>query len=381
MVVGGFWAILQLHTPILSGIRKGLQAYQKHKGAVENMPRTEKDIPMKWVLILTAAMIIPIFIMYQIFVKQLYVSIPMAMIMTVAGFFFSAVAGYMAGLVGSSNNPLSGVTIATILFAALVLLGLMGSEAENGPPAAILVGGVVCCAGAIAGDNLQDLKAGHIVQATPWKQQIMQIVGVLASALIMAPILSLLYNAYGFVGYVAPGQQEEGLLAAVQAGLMESIARGVFSGDLPWMFIIIGIGIGLFFIVFDEILRRRHASFRTPVLAVAVGIYLPFYLSTSIFLGGLLNLVIRRILRGRKAKPQQIEAAGHRGLLFASGLITGEAIIGILIAIPLVIQKNMDAEFMPFIKSPLGVWPGLLLLASIAGWLAMTALKKEAIRQ
>ena len=200
MVVGGLWTIINLRGSIFAGIKSGLDAYKTLSGKPVEIDRTEKDIPMKWVLALIVMSVVPLFILYQLFIGDVSVTVPMALIMLVTGFVFSAVAGYMAGLVGSSNNPISGVTIATVLFSALLLVALMGSGAENGPAAAIIIGAVVCCAAAIAGDNLQDLKAGHLVGATPWKQQVMQIIGTVSAALVMAPILTLLLKAYGFEG-------------------------------------------------------------------------------------------------------------------------------------------------------------------------------------
>ncbi|MCK4628950.1 MAG: oligopeptide transporter, OPT family, partial [Sedimentisphaerales bacterium] len=203
MVVGGLWTIINLRGSILAGVKSGLDAYKTLSGKSVEIDRTEKDMSMKWVLILIAISVVPLFILYQLFIGDVSVTVPMALIMLVTGFVFSAVAGYMAGLVGSSNNPISGVTIATVLFSALLLVALMGSGAENGPAAAIIIGAVVCCAAAIAGDNLQDLKAGHLVGATPWKQQVMQMVGTVSAALVMAPILTLLLKAYGFAGHAS----------------------------------------------------------------------------------------------------------------------------------------------------------------------------------
>ncbi len=175
MVVGGLWTIFHLRKSLLSGITSGLKAYRDLSGGGAEIARTEKDMPMKWILVLIVGSVVPLFLLYQVFVQQITVSITMAVIMLVTGFVFSAVAGYMAGLVGSSNNPISGVTIATVLVSSLLLLWLMGKDAPNGPAAAIIIGSVVCCAAAIAGDNMQDLKAGYIVGATPWKQQVMQL--------------------------------------------------------------------------------------------------------------------------------------------------------------------------------------------------------------
>ena len=217
--------------------------------------------------------------MFQAIVGALGVALAMTVIMVITGFLFSSVAAYMAGLVGSSNNPISGITIATILFTSLLLAWLMGGDTVSGPAAAIMVGAVVCCAAAIAGDNLQDLKAGYLVGATPWRQQLMQGVGVVSAVLVIAPILNLLLQAYG-IG--APTAEQPNALLAPQATLMASVAEGVFGAGLPWDMVVIGVGIGAGIIALDESLKARRSSWRAPVLAVAVGIYLPLQLSTAI---------------------------------------------------------------------------------------------------
>jgi putative OPT family oligopeptide transporter len=313
---------------------------------------------MKWVLILIAASIVPLFLVYQFFVQDLSVSLIMAVTMVVTGFIFSGVAAYMAGLVGSSNNPLSGLTIATVVVSALLLVLLMGKGAVNGPAAAIIVGSVVCCAGAIAGDNMQDLKAGQIVGATPYRQQIMQIVGTISAALVIGPVLILLHKAYGFAG--TPGAGSDAL-AAPQANLMASIAKGVFEGGLPWSFVFGGMALAVGIIILDCWLVRTGSNFRTPVLAVAVGVYLPFDLSVPIFVGGLIHFVANRVLLKSKNTP---ENASGGGLLFASGLITGEALMGILIAIPVVLLKQRDIN-LPLWDLPYGAILGIVLLGLI----------------
>src|SRR5690606_7929519 len=214
---------------------------------------------------------------------QWLVSIPMTIIMIVAGFVFVSVSGYLAGLVGSSNNPVSGITIATILFASFVLVFLLGRDSPIGAVAAIMIGAVVCCAAAVGGDNLQDLKAGYIVGATPWKQQLMLGIGAVSCALIMAPMLNLLDAAYG-IGPPTPEQPNS--LAAPQATLMASVAQGMFGGNLPWLMIAIGVVIGAAVILLDTILKSRESKFRVPVLAAAIGIYLPLELMVPIFIGG-----------------------------------------------------------------------------------------------
>ena len=335
MLIGGLWTIFQMRRSLLSGITSGLKAYQLlGDKSAKIIDRRDKDIPMNWVIVMVVACIVPVFLIYQTYFQQASVSIVMAIVMILTGFIFSAVAGYMAGLVGSSNNPLSGVTISTVLVSSLLLLLLLGSQSEKGAVGAIIVSSVVCCACAIAGDNMQDLKAGRLVGATPWKQQLMQIVGTISGAVVLAPILSLLHEAYRFKGEVGAG---EDALAAPQASLMGAVASGVFNGDLPWIYFNIGIATGIAIILADLYLYKKGSSFRMPVLAVAIGIYLPFELAVPIFIGGLIHLAIQKALQKRKSSKEQVANANRTGLLFASGLITGEAIMGILLAVPIVV--------------------------------------------
>jgi putative OPT family oligopeptide transporter len=239
----------------------------------------------------------------------------------------------MAGLVGSSNNPVSGITISTILVSAGLLV-LMKVDSTVGPIAAILIGGVVCCAAAIGGDNLQDLKCGQLVGATPWKQQTMQIIGVVVAAFFMAPVLNLLNDAYhiGSDGLPAP-----------QANLMGTVANGVFKGGLPWTIIGIGAAIAAAVIVIDSILAARGAKFRVPVMAFAVGVYLPYSLSTPIFFGGVIALLVERHLHKRKATSERRSQVERMGLLAAAGFITGEALMGIGLAVPVAIKHDENA--------------------------------------
>jgi len=365
MVVGGLWALIKLRKSIIFAINSGIKAVRS-KVNIADMPRTERDTPMNWVMIAIVVMIIPVFLIYLREIHDVAISGMMAILMVVAGFLFSAVAGYMAGLVGSSNNPISGVTIATILTAALILVVILGGDSEKGPAAAILIGAVVCCAAAIAGDNMQDLKAGHILGATPQKQQIMQMVGVVSAALVMPLVLQLLLTAYGF-GPATEAQPDS--LQAPQATLMESVARGVFSGDLPWDMIYMGGAIGIAVILLDLFLEKKGSSFRTPVLAVAVGIYLPFELDSAIMLGGLIAWLAHR----GQSKESEHEGGG---LLFASGLITGEALIGIALAIPVAIYGSGDV--LKIADKPFGSIPGILVTIAICIWLYRVARKKFA---
>ncbi len=369
MVVGGLWALISLAKPIIAAIKNGITAI-RHRHLNGESIRTERDMPMGQVIIAIGAMIIPIFIIYLREIHHVPITLFMSVLMVLAGFLFSAVAGYMAGLVGSSNNPISGVTIATILTSSLILLALMGKEASAGPVAAIMIGAVVCCAASIAGDNLQDLKAGYIVGATPRAQQIMLMVGVTAAAIALPAILNLLNTAYG----IGAQSGREGALQAPQASLMESVARGVFKGGLPWKMVYIGMAIGVTIIILDKIQEARKSEYRLPVLAIAVGIYLPFDLDSAVMVGGLVALLINRFQKRNKtrAQPDQATALGRSeraGLLFASGLITGEALVGILLAIPIVIwERNIFS-----LGFQLPALAGFLALIGVCYWLYRSA--------
>ncbi len=366
MIVGGIWAVLNLRGALVTSFKAGVEAFRKGAQKVSDTARTELDTPMSWVIIGIGILVIPIFFIYMSIIADVPITLFMAVLMIFAGFLFSAVAGYMAGLVGSSNNPISGVTIATILSTSLLLLLLMGSGgAISGAAGAILVGAVVCCAAAIAGDNMQDLKAGYILGATPRNQQVMQMIGVVAGALLIAPVLNLLLASKG-IG--SPTVDHPDPLTAPQATLMMSVATGIFGGELPWTIITIGGCIGVLIIIADLYLKKRGSTFRMPVLAVAVGLYLPFELDSSIFVGGVIAWALDRSFRKNQVSSQQKESASNSGLLIASGLITGEALMGILIALLATFGWSISIT-----DEPLGgSLPGLALLILILIYLYRT---------
>jgi putative OPT family oligopeptide transporter len=368
MIIGGLWALISLKSALVTAFESGVEAFKAGAQKASETLRTELDTPMSWVLIGIGVMVVPIFFIYLTIIQDVGVTLFMAVVMVLAGFLFSAVAGYMAGLVGSSNNPISGVTIATILSTAILLLLLMGSsDPARGAAGAILVGAVVCCAAAIAGDNMQDLKAGYILGATPRNQQIMQIIGVVAGALLIAPVLNLLLESKGIGN---PTVDHPDPLAAPQATLMMSVATGIFGGKLPWDIISIGAGIGVVIIMTDQYLKKIKSSFKMPVLAVAVGLYLPFELDSSIFVGGVIAWMLDRSFRANNTTKEVSDKASNAGLLIASGLITGEALMGIMIALLATFEINLQLSD----SSLGGSYLGLALLGLILFYLYRTVL-------
>jgi putative OPT family oligopeptide transporter len=352
MAFGGLYTLVRLRGALAQGIRSGLDAYRAVRAAGTDVrPRTERDITMRTVGIAMLVFVLALSLLYMYYVTgrleqlgNLWIGLVMAVVMLLAGFLFTAVAGYMAGVVGSSNNPISGVTIATVIFTALLLLGL-GLGPDLGPEATIFVAATIASAAAIAGDNMQDLKAGHILGSTPRKLQIMEVVGTMAAALVIPATLILLHQAYG-IGIPPPGCEGpdaartdcSNVLRAPQATLMAAVSQGIFLGGIPWSMFAMGVGIAALIVGADLVLERRRSSFRMPVLAVAVGIYLPLELATPIFLGGLIHWGAKRwTLRQLgdqppEARAEALERRLNRGILFSSGLIAGEAIIGIAVA-------------------------------------------------
>jgi len=369
MLIGGLWTLTRLRDPIwasLQTIRRESSALGARQPA-GTVLRTEQDAPSRWIVVSLGILLLPMTWIYSTVVESVTIGILMTILMGIAAFLFSSVAAYMAGLVGSSSNPVSGVTIATIMMASLLLVLLMGTGHPAGPAAALVIGAVVCCAAAMGGDNLQDLKTGHLVGATPWKQQVMQVIGVLTGALVLVPVLSLLQAKYGI------GEPTNSLphpLSAPQATLMANLTKSVFGAGLPWPLVGLGAGIGVLIILLDRRQERRGSIFRFPVLAVALGLYLPLKLSAAIFVGGVISrMVVRQAERGHHQ--------AQRGILFAAGLITGEALMGILLAIPIAlttIWPGLGADpLLIFATPPFGGWPGLAMMLLVGVFLYRVA--------
>lgn len=356
MLVGGLWNLLRLRSAIAKGIKSGLEAAALRKSN-NTLIRTEHDLPMNYVLLLLVSFVVPLSIMYYVILGDVALAILLGVIMLILAFIGTSIAGYLAGVVGSSNLPISGITIMNLLITALILKAL-GFPAMEGTIATILIAGVICMSAGIAGDIMQDLYTGYAVGATPWKQQVAEIIGTVAAAFVMAPVLNFLIQAYGIAGTPTAKTNP---LPAPQATLMASLTKGVFEGTLAWDMIIIGAVVAIVLIIIDEILRYKKSSFRTPVMPVAVGIYLPFGLALPIFAGGIIRAIVERKAR--------IEEGTNAGIIGAAGLIAGEAIMGILWAALIVSGIALTA---PATIDILGV----VLLAFIIIWLSIIGKKK-----
>ena len=361
MLIGGLWTLTKLRQPVWRSLQTLRESYRASgsSGGGTVMARTEQDASLLWIVTPFALSLLPMAWIYSTVVSSPIIGLLMTIVMALAAFLFSSVAAYMAGLVGSSSNPVSGVTIATIMVAALLLVLFMGAGHPAGPAAALVIGAVVCCAAAMGGDNLQDLKTGHLVGATPWKQQIMQVVGVLTGAVVLVPVLSLLQAKYG-IG--EPTSSHPHPLSAPQATLMASLTRSVFGAGLPWDLVGFGAAIGILVILLDRRQEARGRDFRLPVLAVALGIYLPLKLSAAICVGGVISALAR-------SAAGEGGDSSRRGLLFAAGLITGEALMGIVLAMPIALAALWPSlspdPFTVFHSPPLGGWPGLLIVVIV----------------
>lgn len=367
MAFGGIWALFTLVKPIRSAVSSSFEAFKKSRsGQKVSILRTEHDISMPYVFAGILLLALPIFFIFQHtfeianlpITSYLYWTtiVFLTIISLFVGFVCSSVGGYMAGVVGSSANPISGITIGAVLAVSLSLLLLLGSQINFGghtqesnslAAAVIIIAGVVAVAAAISCDNLQDLKAGQLVGSTPWKQQFVLIIGVIAGAIVVAPILELLYEAYGIgESFPRPGMDMSHALAAPQATLMASVAQGIFSHTLDLPLVLIGVGIGVFVLVIDRaILAPAGSQYRLSVLAVALGVYLPLTIVLTIVFGGVINFLAQRSVSSRKKElgPKYsvlVANTGRQGLLLAAGMIAGDALIGILLAIPFAAYQN-----------------------------------------
>lgn len=314
MAIGGIAALVRVRAGLARAVRE-LRVGWTARNAGDAV---RVDLPGGWILVLTALAVAATGALYLRFTGTVGIALLATALMVVACFFFVGVASYIVGLVGNSNSPVSGMTITAVLATGAVLF-LAGYTGMQGMVATLGVAAIVCCAACTAGDTCNDLKTGSLVGATPWRQQQIQLVGVAVAALVMAPVLQLLDDAYGI------GSRE---LAAPQASLFASLARGFFGDEsLPWGLVGLGAGIGAVVLLLDAALRERGSSTRLHLMPIAVGMYLPLGLSVPILVGGAIEVWTRR------ARAPATDPGAEGGILFASGAVAGEALVGVAIAL------------------------------------------------
>ncbi len=369
MGVAAVWTLITLAKPVVEGMKESLQAVR--------MPEKEKarhrmdiDMSIKSVGLVFVVMVLGLLGIFYSFVSPadlpvgqtltfVFVGVAVAVLM---GFFVAAACAYMAGLIGTSSSPISGIGILGIIVSSLVILALCKAFGIFGLPGgekfataiAIFTTSIIISIACISNDNMQDLKTGYLVGATPWRQQVALLIGCVIGAIVIAPVLNLLYEAYGFPGALPrAGMDEAAALSAPQATLMTTIATGIFTAKLAWEYIYIGIGLGVVLVIIDQLLKRNTRYLCLPPLAVGMGIYLPPSVQTPLVIGAVMGYFLEKYLKKRAAlrSPQDmdedVEECKRRGTLFASGLIVGESIMGVIIAALIVFSVTSGGSETP----------------------------------
>lgn len=363
IAIAALWTLIELLKPVIEGIKeivKNVKITNQEKNE-----RTNIDPSLKSIFILFVLMVVGLFITFYSFVEDANLSIYYQMLFSfvgtlvsvLIGFFVAAACGYMAGLVGSSSSPISGIGLIGVIISSIVFL-VLGVELFQDPmlskfavALAIFTTSVILATAAISNDNLQDLKTGHLVGATPWKQQVALLVGCVFGALAIVPVLNLLYQAYGFVGAMPrEGMDASSALAAPQANLMSTIAQGIFHHNIEWGYMAFGVFVGILMIIIDKILKGTQ-KMSLPPLAVGIGIYLPPAVNIPLVIGGILKYIVMQHLTKKYAKnshkEEKLASCEQRGTLFASGLIVGESIFGVIIAGITVFSVSMGGSENP----------------------------------
>ena len=312
MIVAAFYTLFKLRTALIEGIGRAFTDIQKARSGSRSVTRLDLDLDFTKVGISIAVLCVPLLGLYWFFSQSLGGAVLLTVMMVVLGFLFSAVAGYLVGLLGSSNNPISGLTLSTLLIAAIVMVAI-GVTGSSGILGVLGVAGVVCCACGIAGDMLQDLKVGHILGGTPWKMEVGEIIGVVVAAMVLIWPMIAMDRVYEI------GSAE---LPAPQAGLMALMARGIVGGEMAWPLVVTGMFLAIGLILINS---------PSPML-IAVGMYLPFSSTSAIFVGGLMAWMLSRTLTARGASDATVTRATNTGVLLSSGFIAGEALMAVVLA-------------------------------------------------
>jgi len=373
MIVAAFYTLYKLKDSLFSGITKALKdiAAKNTASADESVSRLEIDIDFKKVVMAIVLLAIPVFFLYNYFAASIGGALLLTVVMIILGFLFAAVAGYLVGLVGSSNNPISGLTLSSLLIAAILLV-IIGVKGDQGIMAVLGVAGVICTSAGIAGDMTQDLKVGHILGGTPWKMEVGEIIGVIIAAIVLVFPMMVMDQVYHI------GSAE---LPAPQAGLMALMAKGIVGGEMSWPLVVAGMLFAVGLIMINS---------PSPML-IAVGMYLPFYSTAAMFVGGVIRWTLDTVQDKRKMSALQKMKVENTGVLISSGLIAGEALTAVILAFIFLgeklagIENIVDGENISILKNftiqTLGISTpnvilGLLVFAGLGYLLIHFPLKK-----
>jgi putative OPT family oligopeptide transporter len=325
MLISAGYTLFRMRKSLAAGLGRSISDVKKAAAGGHVTIRTEQDLSFNQIMIGILASGVATFFIYNYFAQNIGAALVATVVMIVAGFFFAAVSGYLVGIIGSSNNPISGLTLSTLLVAALLMV-VLGMKGDPGVAAVLGVAGVVCVSAAVAGEMLQDLKVGHILGGTPWKMQVGDLFGIALSAAVMFLPLIVLHEGDIKAGHMADPPYQGGFggpkLSAPQASLMALLSQGIVGGTMPWPLIIVGMFMGFGFILMQV---------RSPML-VSVGMYLPLETTFAIFVGGVIKGIVERLNAKKQYNDAQKARVENTGVLLASGLIAGEALIGLLFA-------------------------------------------------
>jgi putative OPT family oligopeptide transporter len=372
MLVGACYTLWRMRKNLIAGIKRGIRDVQKSATAAAPSERTERDLSFRIVLLGIAIVFALMVTLYFYFTKGMLPAVLAAVVMLITGFFFAAVSGNLVGMIGSSNNPISGLTLATTIVAALtmVLVGISAAQgkAVEGVAAVLGVAAVVCVSSAVAGEMLQDLKVGHILGGTPWKMQVGDIIGVVLAGLVMFFPLYVLHSSDLAINPQSGGFGGKNL-PAPQAGLMAALSQGIVGGEMAWPLVVVGIAMGISLILIKV---------RSPML-FSVGMYLPLETTFAIFIGGLIRGIVEKIVAKRGYNDAQKARVENAGILGASGLIAGEALMGLLIATVVFVRDRMHqpAEFWVMTRfNGVAPWLAIPVFAILALYLISVPLRK-----
>lgn len=391
LLVGGLWTMVKLIKPIVQGVKISLMMLGKKELIAEH----EKDIPMLALAMggLVFMGLILIVLAYIFNHLQMGLSFKFtlaALIITfffimITGFLVTTICGYVAGVIGSTNNPLSGMVIIAVLLLGLIYVGLFDFHQAGNIPQVVglilMVATIVCAIASIGSENFQDLKAGRMIGAAPWKQQLMLVIGVVVASLVVAPILQLLYSAYGMGGvFPHAGMNSAEMLPAMQASLMGTVATGIITHQILWTPVLVGVAIALVVVLFDLTICRRYWKYRLSVLGFGMSIYLPPELMTAIIFGGFMHFVLRRVVTKRFATHAQQDKAMENANLGACGIVAGSSLMGVILAVPFAIAGNTNVLMPAFAGNPHFVWLidliGVAIFAAVVRML-FTYIKRE----